>query len=713
MRLAKEILTTSTTPNYRSTSNYDSTKWNVGSGMIAASGANEYDNYIAPHYESIRPMSEATAFAIGQIAIWAFSSTYTYVFGIEASTGATNTRRIAMWTVNRLTGARTWNGFITLTLASATAHTMRDFKVDVKTEAVGTVAVSGTGVTGSGTQFNTNRVAIGARIGFGSTDPTQITEWFRVSAKASDTGLTLDRTAPTYSAGTAYVIQEFRFVYVTTNATTTNGCIHYSKGTSVEDFSPSGTTIGLAVSTDDQKAVYWLKDASTVTLTAACGAAIDYATATPTNLTCYVLHTPSAANYRVFTFNLRAALTVASGASTSAFVLQTGTQGVAGTISQNANLAIATAGHGSGNGVKSLYFVTTTSVIRAAVTNITNGNAAFISDSITETPTGGTSTYAATAALHNIEYISSIDAFIVATNHTVGNFSYLTKYSASGTPFNRMFGRDYKYLDQALADSGHPSMFSNQITACVFSSASGNRVFACKQGTTIATNQIFILPFGLDWEFASVSNGRLISPEIPLSNVAKLYRVLVNKVDYIGSQALGKPTEAIRVYARTTNITTNDSTGWTLLDSTGNLSAFASAASIQFCIEFKTIGETCLPARVVGLNLEYEDNTTDSHYAFSREKSSATSKIFAWRFKTAFGGTVPTLRVSLYNDVTGGSLGTDTTATQASGTFEKSTDGTNWTAYNTTDKANETTYIRYTPNSLADNVIVAAYLTQA
>jgi hypothetical protein len=55
----------------------------------------------------------------------------------------------------------------------------------------------------------------------------------------------------------------------------------------------------------------------------------------------------------------------------------------------------------------------------------------------------------------------------------------------------------------------------------------------------------------------------------------------------------------------------------------------------------------------------------------------------------------------------------DTTALQASGIFEKSiNDGAAWGSYNTTDKANETTYIRYTPTVLGDDIKVRALLTQ-
>lgn len=220
------------------------------------------------------------------------------------------------------------------------------------------------------------------------------------------------------------------------------------------------------------------------------------------------------------------------------------------------------------------------------------------------------------------------------------------------------------------------------------------------------------MAFGADWDYASASSGRLISPQITTTNALKFYRAFLNTVRYLGSTALGKTTEPLRLYARTANITTDATTGWTLIDETNDLSGFAGASSIQFAVEFKTIGESCLPARVLGVNLSYEDNTTDSHYAVSVAKSSLASKIFAFWFKTAFGSTVPTLTIRLYDADTGGLLLTDTTSAHTLGTFEKTTDGTTWTAYNTTDRANATTWIRYTPTSLADNIKVSAYLTQ-
>jgi hypothetical protein len=709
----EQLVTTPSTLNYLNESAYDYTKWNLGKGFIYNAGATAIDKYIAPDFQAIRPMEESTAFAVVQVFAYNLSTTICYVFGVENSTGATATRRVHLWELNRKTGARSWKGFITMTLATATAHTVRDFKIDVKSESTGTIAVSGTAVTGTGTQFVTNKVAVGARIGFGSTDPSVISTWYRISARTSDTALTLSTSAGTIPAGTAYIIQEFRPIYTATNATTTNGGTHYGKGVSIEDFIPTGTTIALATTVDDVKAMYWLKDASVQTNLVSAGVAADFAAATPTSLDYYVLDLVSAGNYKVYKYNIRVALTVASGASVSAWVLTTGTQAVTGTGSQNANLCIATAGHGLGNGIKSLYFITTTRLYRAATANITSGNVSWQSDVITEVPPGGTSTYAITSGLSTVEYMPSIDAFIVGTTHAAGVVSYVTQYVASGQQFQKNFGRDFKYLEQSLKDSDAPTIFSNQSTVCSYTDAGANRIFVVKQGTAISTNHIFVMAFGADWDYAVNSTGRLISPEIITTNALKYYRLFVNEVRYLGDTQLGKSVESYRIYARTANITIDATTGWILIDNTNDISGLAGAASIQFAIEFKTIGESCLPARVLGINLSYEDNTTDSHYAVSVAKSSLTSKIFAFWFKTAFGGTVPTLYIRLYDADTGGLLLTDNTATPTLGTFEKTTDGTTWVAYNTTDRANSITWIRYTPTSLADNIKISAYLTQA
>lgn len=713
MRLSKEqLITVPSTLNYLSESPYDYTKWNLGKGLIYNPGVTDIEKYITPDFQAIRPMEESVPFAVSQIAAYNLSTDICHVFGVENNITASSARRIHLWTINRKTGSRSWNGYITMTLATATAHTVRDFKIDVKNEITGTVSVSLNTVTGTGTSFQSNRVAVGARIGFGSTDPKNITTWYRVTTINSNTSLDINTSAGTISAGTPYIIQEFRPVYVATNATITNGGIHYGKGISIEDFIPTGTTIPIATTVDNIKAMYWIKDASTVTNIVAAGCACNFNGATATNLDAYVLDLVSAGNYKVYKYNLRAALTVAAGASTSAFTLATGNQAFTGTGSQNANCTFANTQHGTGNGIDSIYFVSTTRVMRSSISSITSGSTIWIDDVIVEMPPGGGSTFSVTNLLSTIEYLDNLDNFIIGTTHGTGYGSYLTKFVSSGTVFDKMFGRDYKYNEQSIKDSNHPTIFNNSSTVFSYTNAGGNRIFAVKQGTNQTINQIYIMAFGADWDYASSTNGRLISPEISTPNALKFEKVFINNINYIGNTTLGKSTESYRVYARTANITTDSTTGWTLLDGTNSLQGFAGSSSIQFAIEFRTIGENCLPTRILGLNVEYQDNTTDSHYTLSTNKSSATLKQFVWRFKTAFGSVVPNLRVNIYNDITGGLLVTDTT-NSPTGTFEKSTDGTTWTAYNNSDKTNETTYIRYTPVSLADNITVAPYINQA
>lgn len=713
----EQLVTTPTNLNYLSESAYDYTKWNLGKGIIYNAGATALEKYISPHFDAIHPMEESTAFACNYIYTINYSATLDYIFGLENSTGATATRRIHLWSVNKKTMARSWNGFITMTYLSATAHTARDFKIDRKQESTGTVAVSGTAVTGISTLFSTNRVAVGARIGFGSTDPTAITTWYRISAISTDTGLTLATSAGTIGAGSAYIIEEYRPIVLNTNATTTNGGIHYGKGISIEDFTSGGTTIAAATTVDNVKAMYWIKDAATQTNIVGAGMSQDHGAATATNLDLYVVDLVVAGNYKFFKYNLHAALTVASGASTSAWVLATGNNPVTGTGSQNAILSLATTSHGTGSGIKSLYLVTTTRVARVPVTQIISASTTVFSspsDNITEIPPGGTSTFAVTNVMSSIEYCSALDAFIVGTTHSGGVVSYVTQYVASGAQFQMNFGRDYKYLEQSLKDSGHPTIFSNQSTAHHWSdSGASNLIYGVKQGTAVSTNQIFIMAFGADRNYAATSAGYLISPQITTANVNKYYRCFANHINTIGTGNLAKSTEHFSMYIRTTNITTDATSGWNLVDETNDISSYAGASSVQFKIEFKTIGESCLPARILGINLEYEDTSTDSHYAVSVAKSSLASKIFAFWFKTAFGTTVPTLRISLYDADTAGLILTDMTTTSASGTFEKTTDGTTWTAYNTTDRANATTWIRYTPTSIGDNIKVQAYLSLA
>lgn len=799
-----------------------------------------------------------------------YDATTDWIFLIENSTAASASRRIFLYEFNKTNAVYTWKGFINATLVTATAHTIRGFRTLRYLHTTGTVSVSTTAVTGVGTKFQDEGIAVGARIGFGSNDPTTISTWYIISAISSETGITLSTSAGTIEVGTPYVIEELRFVVTTTNATVLNGGLFLVKGINYSDFINIGTIIPAATTVDNIKAVYWLSDSGTtgnaVTNISACGCTIQSEVNKGLHYA-YVIDGTGSTFVNVFRYNLRATGVIASGKMTlsinyyttgdvgasngvvtgngttftsymvgmkigfgssspalittwytigsftsvtsitltdltlniasgtsyiidAADVLCTAPQLVTGTISAVNNGRVGTLRHGPAKNQESLFFVTTTRIYRAVLAEIYQGNIDWISGNTQEVPPGGVGSFAVTNLLSSVEIADSIDRLIILTTGGTSVRHYVTKYTAeAGEPFDHIFGINDRQQDQVLAlgnayitsgtvavssatvtgtqtfftagmvgfrigfGSTDPTAISTWYTILSYSSitsitlsASAGTIGAgsayvidwnsgtvphfttssqatsiwsengvahiIKHGTTSALCQMYALPMSAHWTTARDTNQRIITPAIYTPDCVKFEKVVVSDQKYLGSGEFSMTPEPWRIYFRTKGIDLNVGE-WTLISEDGDLSGLSGSRFIQFMFEFVTIGLTSLPARIMSLTVVYDDDLsmTDSHFEPSMSKSNTASKKFAWRFATSFSGTVPTLRIRLYNAVNGNLLSDDYT-TGSGGTWEKSTDGTSWGAYNTTDKTNETTYIRYTPNSLYDNIKVRAVLTQ-
>jgi len=661
-------------------------------------------------------------------------------------------------------------------------------------------------VTGSNTLFQTERIAAGGtwntainsgagpRIGFGSTDPAQITTWYQIGGIASDTSMMLT-TSPGAISGVniPYVIEELRFAISISNGTVTNGGLFVVKGIGLYDFVPGGITIPyIASNVDNQRGCYWLGDtgAGTETNMAALGLAIQPEVSKGVHYA-YVLDGTPGANIpmKCFRYNLRAngavtsgkmtlnvayyttgtvtvsggtGVTGASGASwTSAMfglkigfgstspanittwytiaavlsstsitlntsspdwpastayvidtadVVATANVNVNGSVIGFNNGRVGTLHHGPGANEESLYFITITRVYRAAISKIFAGNLGWISDDRPEIPPGSGSTFAATGALNQIEIADMIDRLLIVSTGLAGLRHYVTRYPQSaGDQFDLIFGVDDKQLDQSLADPRIAIHFST--TSAQTSLWSENGItHIIKHGAAMISSQMYALPLSAHWTFAPTTDQRVIAPSFSTPNCNTFKRVMVSAVSYVGDSPYSVPTGTILIFYRTNGITDN-SGAWIPVGKDGDLSSLAPASNIQFMFEFETIGLLCIPGRLVSVTLTYDDYSTDIHYQPSAGKTVTASKQFAWRFSTAFGTTVPTLRVRLYDAVTGGLLIDDNTVTPA-GTWDKTTNGSTWLgSYNTSDKGNETTYIRYTPATLPDNTKVRALLT--
>jgi hypothetical protein len=689
-------------------SSYDSTRFNLGTLIKKYTGATEIDNFIGPATIGLgRPLEASTAIAVAYPHIVSYNSTIDWVFLAENSAAAP-TRRIVFYEYNKNTSIFTWKGFITLTYPTATNHTIRGFRVTRDLYTTGTVGVSGTAVTGSGTDFTTSRLAVGSRIGFGSTDPTQITTWYEISVIGSNTSITLTSGAGTISAGTPFVIEDLRVITTTTNATATNGGLFVTKGLRIENFSVGGTTIPAATTVDNIRAVYFLADAITATNTSAAGVAVvDKQSWTLQNVYVLNVSTPSG----VFVYNVRAALTLTAGRDNLTNTIKTGNQVLTGTLSQTNNGRVGILNHGSGSGVESLYFATTTRVVRAEISNITNGSTTWVSDVMLEVPPGSTTTFPATGALASVEIASTIDRLVVLSTGAAGTRSYITRYNTTSDQFDHMFLVDDKQLDQSTSSINtvpHPSIQALQMSAW----AENGILYLVRNGTTSVNNQIYTVPIGADWTYAASNNEVLITPSISTANASKLYRLYVNEIKNLGGEILGLQPEPFRVQYRTAGITDN-SGSWTSIDSSFNLESITPTTAIQFRFLFKTIGTYCIPARIINIAVTFEDNGTDSHYEPSVLRSSLTGNTFAYRQSILWSSAIPNLRIRLYNTADNSLILNDTVLLSASGTWEySSNNGATWNAWLSSADA-VGNYIRYVANTLPSNTRIRALITQA
>jgi hypothetical protein len=689
--------------------NYNSSVTNLGTNIKQYSGATTEDIFAGPAKIGMaRPMEQSTAIAGFYPHIITFSDSIDWCFLAENSTAAA-TRRIIMYEYNKETSEFNWKGFCTLTYPAATVgHTIRGFRVARELYTTGTIGVTGTTVVGSGTAWSTDRMSVGSRLGIGSTDPTLVSEWIDIGAITSDTAITgVTSASTTYAAGTPYVIEDIIILTSTINTTATNGGLFISKGISVTScFSPAGVTIPAATTVDNIRAVYWLADAATVTNTTTAGAALQ----DKTSWTAATVYCLNVTGNLVYAYNYRKALTLASGKDTTTLTIKTGAQAVTGTMSSANNGRIGTLNHGPGAGVSSLYFVTTTRCYRAAISGITNGSTSWQSDVMVEIPPGGTTTYLAGGGLNSCEISSGIDRLVIASTGAAGIRSYVTKYNTVSDPFDHIFLNDDKQQDQTTSDNGgvpHPA-----ILASAFSVWSENGIlYLARIGATAALNQIYTIPIGAHQTYAEANNQMLITPKFDISDSNKLYNVSPKYIKKLGTDTFSLPTEPFKMYYRTSGIDDNTG-GWTLLDEYGDLSGIA-ATEIQFMFIFKILGTTCIPSRIMGLSMTYEDNTTDSHYEPSVGNSSVTNRIFAYRQGTAWGSNIPDLRIRLYNAVTGALVLDDTVLVSGFGIFEYSTDGgSNWLAWNATADV-VSNYIRYTATSLPNGIRIRSLLTQA
>lgn len=645
------------------TTGYSASRTSMGTLMTQKTGGGTNDNWVGPFPVGLaRPMEASTAIATFMPHVIRWSTNEDWVFFADNSTAAV-TRRIVYGKYNRGNNAFALEGFVTLGFpATLAAHTVRGFRMTYDIYNAGSVFGTSNTIRGSETLWLSSNIAQGSRIGFGAPDPNYITRWYEISTVANDNSIILSTNLDAgINTNTPYCIEELRAITVTTNATINNAGLFVTKGLRPEIFTVAGNTLGVS-SVDNRRATYWLRDGNPVGAlnTASIGMGLQAKTGFSSQI-CYVLDGTTAC--RAYAYNVRAPLLnigvntfgngFTTGSTFSGWLYNTGAQALTGTAQQINNGRLGNLNHGPGAGTESIYFTTATRVYRAALTDIQNGAANWIADCMVEIPPGSVNTYGATSALVAVEVADSIDRLIITSSGAAGVRHYVTRYQSFVEQFDIIWGLDTKQLDQTLEDPNVPIFPNIQASSFTVWSESG-LTYINRNLTTAAGNQVYVVPFGAHWGFQNQApTQRIITAAINTPNAVSYSKAVITNLRVFGSEKFSVQSEPFNLYYRTYGIEDN-SGAWTLLPETGTLTGVSPAAQIQFMIEFKIIGNYCLPARIFSMEMIY--NVDDSLPAFLQwnfSDSNNADGTVGFIQKGTYGS-VPVLQINYYradNDI--------------------------------------------------------------
>ena len=645
------------------TTGYSSSRTSMGDLMTQKTGLGENDNWVGPFPVAFaRPVESSPAIPTFMPHAIRWSTEKDWIFFAD-NAAAANTRRIFYAVYNRSNNNLALEGFITLGFAvSNTAHTTRGFRMTYDTYNTGSILGVGTTIRGTDTAWASNRIPRGCRIGFGAPDPTYITRWYEISEVTNDNTIQLTAALDVgYASNTPYVIEDLRAIMATTNATVAGGGLNVTKGLRPEIFTVSGITIGVST-LDSFRATYWLRDGNRAPLglaTNAIGMALVPKTGFTTQIGYVLDGVGNAPGTRVHAYNVRAPLAgigtgvggFTTGSTFSGWQYSTGAQALTGVAQQTNNGRYGILNHGPGAGVECIYFTTASRVYRAVLSDIVNGTIGWVADCMVEIPPGSANAYAATGALVAVEIADSIDRLIITSTGAAGVRNYVTRYQTFVEQFDIIWGVDTKQLDQSLGTPLAPILPTNILASIFTVWAEAGLTYLSRSSLTAASNQIYAVPFGAHWGLTT--NQRIITAAINTPNAISYSKAVIVNVRKFGSDQFAVQSEPYNVYYRTYGITDN-SGAWTLLPENGSLTGVSPAAQIQFMIEFKIIGNYCLPARIISMEMIYNiEDSLPSFLQWNFSDSDNADGTVGFIQKGTYGS-VPTFQINYYradNDI--------------------------------------------------------------
>jgi hypothetical protein len=706
-------------------------------------------NYLSPlEYNYARPYEQfGRSFDFKNITALKCDDNTDYLFAPDI-TSNTLSKRIYFFKFVKSTNTWDGSGYLTIDALFATgsaAKSLGSVSGYLYRYSSGSVQVNGTGVTGSSTNWETNRIFQGSRIGFGTTSSANVAQWYEIADVPTETNLTLVpalNSYPTLGPGTPYVIEELKLIApVRYNFTTSFSGLAVINGLHEQSFNNLGTSIyQYSSSADDRKrGCYLIRDASGSIGTGSMdlfATAIHPIQTSPTSHDAYMSSYQStfpAFQYHKFNINAPvSASTFVSGATNSGFLFSTGR--VTGSFAGSANtltgpvMQIVAPSHGPGSGSYELYHylqqnggVAGGRIYRIPINNpsiIYSGSFSHLNDSMAELLPGNISTRAALGIMY-MTYVPALDKFIVANAALAGRLA-MVKYQNGIYDYWRPGPHTlytYNRLTSWVSDEHQPkhaiTTADTQLNVAAVDDmlyVGAGAGFADQNNTN---NTLFAIPIACDWETAPKTKQWVTFPAIDTPNALSYSNVYVKSTRFIGSNALGFIPDQLVIYYRTgvANIAADTDT-WKLVPRNGDLSDIDVTDQIQFSVAFDVFGTLGLYNRLQGICFTYNDNQQDDHYLASLKESSISNNQIVWIQVSSWNGNIPTLKINIYNNETNDLLIDDTTTTQNQGTFQYSEDqGSTWAAWDATKNAIGN-YIRYTANSLPANINVKIILNK-
>jgi len=615
---------------YNSTG-YDPSYVNLGYLMYRYSGANKYDNYVSPlRLEHIFHGANY------------YNNTFSYLFKVIRytknldylfTTNTSSTQNIQYMIYNRKENKFYQGGVVYIFFRGTTNMYIYDADINVESSSDGYVTVSGNTVTGTNTKFNSSGFSVGSRIGFGSTNPEAITEWYEVASIISDTSLTLTETlSKTYPPNSPYIIEEV--IMLSANYWNTSpynlGGVYITKGMNFT-FMKHNNTVPFATTVDRIRATYRIINSGTNIITYA-GSLVSLPKAS-NNEHIFYASIEQGNTLRIACFNAKAPLTLVAGESTSALKFITKSYDCINTAD---GLRMFCLPFGPGRNKYSIYFRSGGASVlqRIDLNDLKQDADLFGQDHGYVRPIANAYRGFSLVNPSNARYIPNLEQVLFsATTNTV--MPYDTNYPYYYNEFGEVNYESSDYRMPSKDTVSHLKESSN------FNISDGLWYYVAN------SYKLGVFPGEADWRFASRNNARIITHSIDTSHITKFNKLLVHHPEVLGSHDLGSMPEPFRVYFRTEGIS-DDSGDWCLLNDSFDMSFITPKDNIQFMLEFRILGRASVPNRIYGLSISYfVDEDLPTGFEWNLYDSNASSSIIGFE-QTSVLNTLGNFKITYY-----------------------------------------------------------------